>query len=230
MQEDVANHVYGIISYGLNLKERLDRGDMPDFDAEQNKLKGMLLSELESNRLADFGADRKLDSSFLGGSRTGGSLRRTSETFLGIRYTLVCWLDEIFIVDSPWAADWNEHKLESTLYGSNDRAFGFWEQADRAMSRPGSDALEVFYLCVMLGFRGDMREQPEKLRQWCDSVRDRVNRSQAREFPLPAEIQAPTNVPPRFGADRVRRMFLFASFFALIILAVVVFLVVKGNG
>ena len=72
--------------------------------------------------------------------------------FLGVRYGLTCWLDELFILYSPWERLWNERKLEASLYGTNDRAWRFWEQARLAESRAGSSALEVFYLCVILGF------------------------------------------------------------------------------
>ena len=66
---------------------------------------------------------------------------------------MVCWLDELFLVDSAWDARWNESKLELALYGTNDRAWHFWEQARLADTRPGTEALSAFFLCVMLGFR-----------------------------------------------------------------------------
>ena len=34
-----------------------------------------------------------------------------------------------------------------------------WNTVRNAESRSGTDALEVFFLCVMLGFRGDKREE-----------------------------------------------------------------------
>src|SRR6266852_5305509 len=66
--------------------------------------------------------------------------RRSPEVFLGIRYALACWLDEVFILDSPWGRIWNERKIEEALYGTNDRAWFFWEQAQHAANRTGVDA------------------------------------------------------------------------------------------
>ena len=43
------------------------------------------------------------------------------------------WLDELFILYSSWESAWNERKLEGSLYGSNDRAWRFWEQARIAL-------------------------------------------------------------------------------------------------
>src|SRR5689334_16971706 len=147
MQESIAQLVHPVFGYGLQLKERLARGEALTFEIEQAALKGMLLSEIEARRWADFGGE---------GDQAGRG--RGGQQFLGIRYALVCWLDEVFIRDSPWSARWNERKLEVALSGTNDREGKFWEQAKLTEARSGSDAIEVFFLCVMLGFRGEVVE------------------------------------------------------------------------
>ena len=35
--------------------------------------------------------------------------------FLGVRYALACWLDDIFILDSVWREQWNANKMEYAL-------------------------------------------------------------------------------------------------------------------
>ncbi len=223
MREELANLVHPVFTHGLRLKQRLERGEQPDFDAEQMTLKGLLLSELEAKRLVDFGGQG--DSP--GMTRLGTGTRRSPDQFLGIRYALACWLDELFILDSPWGREWNERKVEEALYGSNDRAWAFWEQARLAEARPGIDALEVFYLCVMLGFRGDLREDPGKLRAWADAAGSRIAKEQGKEWPMPAELEAPTNVPPLHGRERLNRMVLVAAAAALIIIPIVAFFIVS---
>ena len=49
-------------------------------------------------------------------------------TELDIRYAMVCWIDELFILNSVWGTQWNEQKLEVDLFGTNDRAWKFWEK------------------------------------------------------------------------------------------------------
>src|SRR5262249_62306200 len=127
--------------------------------------------------------------------RGGESAMRRDEAFLGIRYALVCWLDEIFILDSPWASEWNERKLEEGLYGTNDRAWKFWEQARKAEARPGTDALEVYYLCVVLGFRGDLRNAPERLAGWRNTIESRIAKGQGQERQGPPGRTQPLDVP-----------------------------------
>jgi type VI secretion system protein ImpK len=224
MREEIANLVHPVLSYGLRLKERLERGESPDFDAEQSALKGLLLGELESRRYADFGGEGQGHDPLVS-ARGGSATRRNPDQFLGIRYALTCWLDEVFILDSPWGAKWDEHKIETALYGSNDRAWNFWEQAQLAEARPGIDPLEVMYLCVMLGFRGDFRDRPERLSGWAEKTGKRIAREQGKEWPMPPELDPPVNVPPLHGRERLQRMVMAVALFALLLVPVMAFVV-----
>jgi type VI secretion system protein ImpK len=227
MKEEIANLVHPVFKYGLELKERLARSDGADLDmlTEQSKLKGLLLTDLEARRFAEFGGD-KPDHSSMGRSADGG--RRSADGFLGIRYALVCWLDEIFIADSRWSEAWKEHILEQSLYSSRNRAWWFWEQARMAEGKGGNDALEVFYLCVMLGFRGELRHDPEKLQAWVAATQARISRSQEKEMALPPETEPPINVPPRKWGDRMQQMVLIAAVLVLIMIPAVAFVLVKA--
>jgi type VI secretion system protein ImpK len=228
MKEEIANLVHPVINYGLRLKERLERNEMPDMDTEQAALKGLLLSDSEARKWADFGGEVGSDSRVSRANLLVSTGRQSADGFLGIRYALVCWLDEIFILlDSPWSRRWNEQKLETQLYGTNFRAEWFPEQAERAESRRGSDALEVFFLCVMLGFRGRWREEPDKLQAWVSKTLIQLARGQGQECPLPAEHEPPTSVPPRHGRERLQKMVLMAGVLVLCIIPVFAFLVVK---
>jgi type VI secretion system protein ImpK len=227
MKEELGNLVHPVINYALRLKERLERNETPDMDAEQAALKGLLLSDSEARRWgADFCGDSGLTNASIRVSQLGDS-RRGADGFLGIRYALVCWLDEIFILDTPWSRRWNEQKLETQLYGTNNRAEWFPEQAERAEARRGSDALEVFFLCVMLGFRGRWRQSPDQLQAWVSRTLIQLAQSQGQECPLPADHEPPTSVPPRHGRERLQRMVLIAGVLALCIIPVFALVVVK---
>ena len=206
MQEAIANLVFPVLNHGLRLKERLERGESPDFDRERAELMSYLTNP-EAARIIDFGGERDAPSLT--------TTRRGSETFLGIRCALVCWLDEIFILDSPWGDRWNNQRLETELYGTNIRAELFWDQARRAFARP--DALEVFLLCVMLGFRGNLVEQPERLQEWVADVQARAVRNQGQEWPMPPELDPPINVPPLHGREQMQKMVLIAGMLLLVL-------------
>jgi type VI secretion system protein ImpK len=196
-----------------------------DLEREQAALKKLLLSDPEARRWTEYGGEGAGRDSLLGLNQGSASARRPGDQFLGIRYALVCWLDEI-MVDSPCGRQWNERKLETALYGTNERADAFWEQARRAEGRVGPDASEVFFLCVMLGFRGMLRGRPETLQQWVGAVQARIAREQGQECPVPAEQDLPINVPVRQGRERFQRLVLIWGAVLLLLIPVAVFFAV----
>ena len=192
MNDDLAGRVYPVFLYGLRLKERLRRGERPHLATEQAALKGMLGG---ANAPPPWGGGPDLEASL------------HPHRFLGIRYALACWLDEIFIDDSPWQREWDENKIESALFQTNIRYRNFWVQARLAETVPGgTDALEAFLLCVLFAFRGEMVERPEELRDWVAASRSRVGRNLGRELPPIPENTPESAVPALMGAERYRAM------------------------
>jgi type VI secretion system protein ImpK len=226
MRDEIANMVYPVMSYALNLHERVKNGVALDFESQQATLKGLLGNEAAAKQIAEFGGEGGLDRSIY--RAPGASSRITTEQFLGTRYALACWLDELFIVDSPWDQQWNEKKLEVALYGSAERAWLFWEQARKAEGRPEGDALEVFFLCVVLGFRGELRGEPDKLQSWAKSSLTQISKRQKRQPPkLPEKGEPTTNVPPLRGREGMQRMMLIAGIEFLLFIPFLAFLIFR---
>ena len=190
MHAKINDLVYPVLSYGLVLKERLERGDPLNIADEQGRLVGLLQSDTEARRLPEYGGDG---------------------AYLGIRYALVCWLDEVFILHSTWGREWNENKLETALYGTNNRAEKFWSQAKLARSRPGSDSFEAFFLCVMLGFRGAAREDLDGLRTWVNEAKTQIAKSGVSEWTAPPQGNLPSDIQPLRGRNKFRRMLITAG-------------------
>ena len=209
MHKETAELVFPIFRHGLRLKERLRRGEKCGLGSEQAELKRLF-------RVSEGAAS--------------AAAAEPPDAFLGVRYPLACWLDEIFIVDSdsPWKKEWNEQKMEYGLFRKNDRAHLFWEQARQAEARSDTDALEVFYLCVMLGFRGDLRDNTNALLDWREAIEERIVQGRPVEWPdKPPERPLPeTNVPPLRARDRLRRMLLTAAAALGLAILVTAFLVV----
>jgi type VI secretion system protein ImpK len=199
MQEETANPVFAVINHALEVKERLDRGEAPVLSAEQATLKQLLSDESEFKRYTDL------------------------STELDIRYALVCWLDELFILSPAWGPQWNEQKLEVDLFGTNDRAWKFWEKARRALTRSDSDVLEVYYLCVMLGFRGELHDDPAALQAWTAAARSQIERNQVQAWVPPPELDPPSHVPPLHGRERFQRMVFRGGVALLILIPLAVF-------
>jgi len=191
MREDLAKNVFPVLEHGIRLKNRLNRGERPNFALEQAALKSLLGSP---HQPPPWGGS---------GDSDGASDRHR---FLGVRYALTCWLDEIFI-DSPWKREWDENKLEQMLFQTNIRYSNFWAQSRLAESTPGnSDAQEAFLFCVLLGFRGELGERPNEMREWVTAARARASKGMGKELsPLP-EKTPESNVPMLLGIESYQRM------------------------
>jgi type VI secretion system protein ImpK len=228
MRDEIARLVHPVLHYGLGLRARLLRGERPVLYTEQAVLKGMLLTEEESQRWVDFGGEQERQPMRRSAPVPEAAANEASAPFLGVRYALVCWLDELLILDSPWGEQWNERKLEGALYGTNDRAWRFWEQARRAETRPETDALEAFYLCVMLGFRGELHEAPAKLKEWIEGAVGRLGRP--AEWTAPPSLDPPTDVPPLRGRQSLQRMVFVAGLVLFLVIPVLAFFLVQQLG
>jgi len=172
------------VDYALRLRAAVENGEARDLDKEQAALTNLVLDTP--------------------GGQPGGESR-------GARYALVCWIDELFTCHSRWAAEWNEQKLESALYGGNDRAWEFWRQAKLADAEPTDDTLAAYYLAVALGFRGDLRDQPQRLEAWVEKTRTRVARGATPPGSSAGEIRGPKPAARLYGAGRVRRFVAVAT-------------------
>ncbi len=202
MKSETARLVHETITYALDLKARLERGENASIATEQAALQGLIQSETETRGRGD------------------------AEFEQDVRYALVAWLDELFVLDSPWAAEWNERKIESAMFGTNDRAWKFWEKARRALARGDLDLLETCYLCVMLGFRGELRGIPDELEAWTTTARAQIEKESASAWTPPPDVEPPTRVPPLHGRAALRLMVLRSAVAVMILFPLAAVLIV----
>jgi len=75
------------------------------------------------------------------------------------KYAMVSWVDEV-LSEAPWQGRewWQNNVLEVELFNSRLCNELFYTKAQQASSLATRDALEVFYICVVLGFRGFYRD------------------------------------------------------------------------
>jgi type VI protein secretion system component VasF len=178
----------------LDVKDQLDQGETPDIEAEHRHLLALVRSEGEARRLTDYSGDG---------------------VFLGARYALACWVDELFIIhcQPPWADQWKERTLEFEIFGTSLAATRFWEQADIVLRRPnsprvsvapGPDAVEAYFLSIVLGFRGTYFDNPAKVREYVEEMRPQLTRTAS--WQSPRDLGVKTNVTPLVGRNKLRRI------------------------
>ncbi len=211
MTPDFSNLVYPVITTALDIRDRVERGDPLDLEKERGRLIELLPANVASGLQAGYSGDGRI--------------------FLGARYALACWIDELFIVHSSWAERWKPVTLELALFGTRERATRFWEQADIVLGRPGApkppdrpgdDALETFFLCIVLGFRGTYAEDAAKVREYVEEMRREVAR--AADWDQPAELGVKTNIEPLLGREALRRVVAVYGGLALLVVLVLLIL------
>jgi type IV/VI secretion system ImpK/VasF family protein len=194
MNKPFGRIVYRVFARALDVKDRLDRGQPAELEAVRQELLNLVRNEAEGRRLPDYSGDG---------------------VFLGARYALACWVDELFIIhcQSVWADQWKEKPLEYEIFKTNVAATKFWEQADIVLRRPGAarasitpgpDAVETFLLCVVLGFRGTYFDNPAKVREYVEEMRPQLTR--AGTWQPPRDLGVQTNVAPLQGRETLRRV------------------------
>jgi type VI secretion system protein ImpK len=113
-----------------------------------------------------------------------GRLGRSEEWKLA-KYAISCWIDSK-LIENPWAEHewWKNNCLEAKFFGTRDAHEEFFRKAVDAGALSSKNALEVFYLAVVLGFKGfygnsdtSYRRQvasrlriPDTLEGWCREV------------------------------------------------------------
>jgi type VI secretion system protein ImpK len=118
-----------IIEYVLDILERIGRNEVVDAAEERERLR---------NRFRAAEAEV--------GEKPGWALAK---------YALVAWIDDM-LIEAPWDGRnwWENNSLEFAYFKTRDRATQFFLKAKESAEMSQRDALEVFYLCVVLGFRG----------------------------------------------------------------------------
>ena len=147
-----------------------------------------------------------------------------AEAKLGLReewklskYAICGWIDSR-LIEIPWQESgwWKDNCLEKRFFGTRDAHEDFFKKAIEAGSLPNKNALEVFYLAVVLGFRGFYansdasysRQMSQKLRipdtieAWCREVFKTLHLRQGRPE-IPGIVQTGDSAKPLNGKSHL---------------------------
>ena len=142
------------------------------------------------------------------------------------RYALVAWIDEM-LVEASWSHRewWSNNVLEREIFNTRECAERFFVNAKEASTLPQRDALEVYYVCVVLGFRGIYSEPsiaamiseslglPANIHMWSKQVSMSIRLGQGRPN-LKGPVRQMAGAPPLPTKNRVVWPWLFASILA----------------
>jgi type VI secretion system protein ImpK len=143
-------------------------------------------------------------------------------------FAAVAFLDEsILNRRKPAFEDWLKKPLQEELFGTHVAGDVFFDNISQLLCRPDSpalaDLLEVYYLCILLGFSGRHSANYVELKQLKESVFERINRIR----PL-SDALAPASKPPTEEPKSRRDPWLFFLKIACIASAALMLLLFAG--
>jgi type VI secretion system protein ImpK len=155
MTPEFSEAVDPIFVHVLGLLDRISRDEGPSAEDERERIKGWI-------------------------DQAENKLGKAKEWQLA-KYAVVAWIDEV-LIDAPWEHQewWTNNVLERQYFGQRTAFHQFYTKAAEASSLPNKDALEVFYVCVVLGFRGMYRDPGTALQY-------------AQQMGLPADLETWAN-------------------------------------
>jgi type VI secretion system protein ImpK len=193
-----------IFLHVLGLLERISQGKNPPVKEERLRIRGWI-------------------------DQAEGQLGQGPEWQLA-KYALVSWIDDV-LIDAPWEGRnwWKENALEVEVFNTRLRNEQFYIKAKEAASAASKDALEVFYIGVVLGFRGLYRDPaaaavlaeprglPADLETWAKQTAMSIHLGQGR--PMISEAGAPIEgAPPLEGPASL----VWSSFFGVILVVLII--------
>ena len=134
MTPEFAQPVNRIFDAVLDLLDRIERHERPDLN-EEKKLIRMDLDALTA--------------------RTAHPTGHSLEELELARRALIYWVDEVLTTAN---AEWKDITLEFDYFAEKNRAWRFYEYGERVARANSSDVIETWYLCLVLGFEGDIGE------------------------------------------------------------------------
>ena len=128
---------------------------------------------------------------------------RVSETEIAeARYALVAFIDEQILRSSwPGRVEWMNQPLQLTLYREVTAGENFFARMRALLNHGGHEsALEIYYLCLALGFRGayGVSGNAAGLASFADAARERVIQR------LPSAAKLSPSALPRDRAREIR--------------------------
>jgi type VI secretion system protein ImpK len=147
-------------------------------------------------------------------------------------FAVVAFLDEsVLSSNNPAFADWSRRPLQEELFQKGHVAGeAFFQQLDRLLGRRHSeelaDLLEVYYLCLLLGYKGRYSvSEPAAIREIKGTVGEKIAQIRGPASPISPSAVPVDSVAPGRSDPWIRRL-VWASV-ASLLLALALFVVFK---
>ena len=183
------------------------------------------VTDAESFRNRTEAALQEVERDAVAAGYDGADIRET-------HFAVVAFLDSVVLnSNEPIRAEWERKTLQEELFGKTDAGVVFFEKLDRLRARRDSqelaDILEVYLLCILLGFegrysgglRGELYSIQDKLKARIEDIRGKTRRMS------PAGLPEASGLEPALTSQRSTPYLLIMVAAALI--TIVLFMAAK---
>jgi type VI secretion system protein ImpK len=145
--------------------------------------------------------------------RRAKTQRKDPEETAAAKYALAALVDEVVLSsDWPGREQWADDPLQLRFFGTYLAGEGFFERLDalRTTEKTSADVLEIYYLCLLLGFKGKYGiSDVERLQALRKVVQNELERAQSEDPKgLAPHWQVTDGPDPQ--ADRLPRWLVYA--------------------
>lgn len=127
-------------------------------------------------------------------------------------FAIVAFLDESVLTSrNPVFSAWSRSTLQHDLFGEHMAGETFFKHIQLLLSRRDSvetvDVLEIYHLCMLLGYRGRYGSNDGELRAIMESIKGKTNRVRGANLPISPAWALPGDPPlPRRRDPWLRRL------------------------
>jgi type VI secretion system protein ImpK len=147
-------------------------------------------------------------------------------------FAVVVYVDEsVFNSRNPAFSDWHRMPLQEEFYGGHVGGETFFQDLQGGLARPDSiqtaDLLEVYYLCLLLGYRGRYGAGgASEVAALAGMIRDKIRRIRGQSLALSPRWELPPEAPPPLRKDPwIARLIVTAG--VILVIGVLLFGVMK---
>ena len=201
----------------------------------QGLLIGVLRLKTQRHHIPDIEVFRKRTISALQEvERVASAAGYDSRDVRDTHFAVVAFLDSVILNSKdPVRVEWERKPLQQELFGQTDAGLVFFEKLEQFRSRRDSeqlaDILEVYLLCLLLGFEGRYAGAPRgEMEGITESLRMRIDYIRGKEVPLsPSGLEPSSALLP--AAVQVRKDHTKLAVACVIFFTVLLFWIFKLN-
>jgi type VI secretion system protein ImpK len=181
----------------------------------QGLLTGIVRMQSQKQRIMDGDSFRRRTKSALQEvEREATAAGYDAEDIRDTNFAIVAFLDSVVLhSNDPARAEWERRTLQEELFGQAVAGVVFFDKLDRFRARHDSerlaDILEVYLLCLLLGFEGRYSGgQRNELESIIDTLRRRIDdiRGRGRQISPSGGLPAEPIVAPPVKQDALRHL------------------------